>query len=169
MEDAVRWGFHGIEVYNHVCHWLNGKSIGLVHWNAVLEKNPDTPGLAVDDSHISSKHSGWNGGWIQVNVPELTTENVLNAIKAGNFYSSTGPAFQKLSYNNGTVSFESSPIQFARLVGPRYYAKQTGNFDGSTFTEAAFEIPAEWEYAYLEIEDTAGKRAWTNTLLTAAE
>ena len=169
QEDAVRWGFHGVEIYNHVCHWLNGKSSGLVHWNTALEKSPNTTGFSVDDAHISSKHSGWNGGWIQVNVPALTTKNVLSAIKSGNFYSSTGPEFQKLSFVNGTVSFESSPVQFARLVGPRRYGKRTGNFDGMTFMEGSFEIPEDWDYAYLEIEDTAGKRAWTNTLLTASE
>ena len=31
-------------------------------------------------------------------------------------------------------------------------------------TEASFEIPEEWDYAYLEIEDRFGKRAWTNSL-----
>jgi hypothetical protein len=32
-------------------------------------------------------------------------------------------------------------------------------------TEAAFDLPADWPYAYLEIEDDRGRRAWTNTLM----
>jgi hypothetical protein len=31
--------------------------------------------------------------------------------------------------------------------------------------ELTVEIPAEWNYAYLEIEDAQGRRAWTNCLL----
>ena len=27
-EEANRWRFDGVEVYNHVCHFLNGKSSG---------------------------------------------------------------------------------------------------------------------------------------------
>jgi hypothetical protein len=31
-------------------------------------------------------------------------------------------------------------------------------------TGAVFEIPRNWPYAYLEIEDEQGRRAWTNPL-----
>ncbi|MCK4516700.1 MAG: hypothetical protein KAU31_15675, partial [Spirochaetaceae bacterium] len=73
LEDADRWGFDGVEVYNHVCHWLNGKGDGAVYWDAMLEKNPDTLGFSVDDAHLKPEHPGWNGGWILVNAPELST------------------------------------------------------------------------------------------------
>ena len=37
FEEAIRWHFDGVEVYNHVCHFLNGKSSGAVHWDAMLK------------------------------------------------------------------------------------------------------------------------------------
>ncbi len=165
FEDTLRWPFDGVEVYNHVCHWLNGKGDGGAYWNAMLAQRPLTLGLACDDAHIRAEHPGWNGGWIVVNALELTQTALMAAIRVGNFYSSTGPDFHCIECDGNTVAIETSPVQFARLVGPAYLGKRIGGFEGNLFTEATFEIPSDWAYAYLQIEDAQGHRAWTNTLL----
>jgi hypothetical protein len=162
--DALRWGFDGVEVYNHVCHWLNGKSEGRSHWNAMLERSPGALGLAVDDAHIRPEHPGWNGAWVMVNAPECTREALMAAIRAGNFYSTLGPEFTSIEYVNGTVTVRTSPVQFVRLVGPTDKGQRIGSFDGETLQAATFEVPASWPYAYVEIEDLRGRRAWTNAL-----
>ena len=164
FDDALRWNFHGVEVYNHVCHWLNGKGDGSAYWNAMLAHRPDVLGLACDDAHIRAEHPGWNGGWIVVNAPELTQLAIMDAIRVGNFYSSTGPDFHSIVCDGNTIAIETSPVQFARLVGPAYLGKRIGGFEGQVFTEATFEIPSDWAYAYLQIEDAQGRRAWTNHL-----
>ncbi|MBN1874346.1 MAG: hypothetical protein JXA33_08950 [Anaerolineae bacterium] len=170
FEAALRWDFDGVEVYNYVCHWLNGKGDGGAYWNAMLGRpntltsRSRTLGFACDDAHLRPEHPGWNGGWIMINVPECSPPTLMDAIRAGNFYSSTGPDFYDIAYDGERVTFHTSPVQFARLVGPAHYGKRTGNFEGTLFTEAAFSIPPEWAYCYLEIEDAQGHRAWTNTL-----
>ncbi|HQE92785.1 MAG TPA: hypothetical protein PLH19_08500 [Anaerolineae bacterium] len=164
FDDVLRWNFDGVEVYNHVCHWLNGKGDGSAYWNALLARHPAVLGLACDDAHIRTEHPGWNGGWIVVNAPELSRSAIMDAIRAGNFYASTGPDFHSITGNGNTVAIETSPVQFARLVGPAYRGARTGSFEGQLFTQAVFDIPPEWTYAYLEIEDAQGHRAWTNAL-----
>ena len=164
LEDADRWGFDGVEVYNHVCHWLNGKGDGAVYWDAMLEKNPDTLGFSVDDAHLKPEHPGWNGGWILVNAPELSTEAILAAIKHGNFYSSCGPELKSMTYDKTSLHIECTPVRFIRLVGPAHNGWRVGSFDGQLLTHASVEIPADWDHAYIEIEDKEGKRAWSNTL-----
>jgi hypothetical protein len=164
LQDALRYGFHGVEVYNHVCRWLNGKGDGRVYWNAMLERFPGTLGLAVDDAHIRPEHPGWNGGWIMVDAPQLSREAILDAIRAGRFYSSCGPEFRGIEYHDGCVTIETSPVQFVRLVGPTHQGDRVGAFDGTTIQEARLRVPDQWSYAYLEIEDACGRRAWTNTL-----
>ena len=164
FEDARRWGFHGVEVYNHVCRWLNGKGDGRSYWNAMLERAPGTLGLAVDDAHIRPEHPGWNGGWIMVNAPVLSREAILEAIRAGHFYSTCGPEFRTIEHDGRQVHVETSEVQFARLVGPAHWGQRVGSFDGARLHEASFVVPDEWGYAYLEIEDAQGRRAWTNTL-----
>jgi hypothetical protein len=165
FDDALRWDFDGVEIYNHVCQWLNGKGDGLPYWNAMLKHAPNKLGFAVDDAHIQSEHPGWDGGWIVVNAPTLSRDTISHAIRAGRFYASCGPEFHALAYDGKAVHATTSAVQFARLVGPASSGKRVGFFDDQTLDRVSFEIPQDWPYAYLEIEDTHGRRAWTNTLL----
>ena len=167
FEDANRWNFDGVEIYNHVCHWINGKSDGLAYWDSMLKNNPDTLSFSVDDAHLSPEHPGWNGGWIAVDAPELSKDSILSAIKLGNFYSSCGPAFKSITYDNRYLHIECSPVQFIRLVGNDFYGWRTGSFDGQLLTQACVEIPLDWDHAFVELEDKEGKRAWSNTLFAA--
>jgi len=169
FEDAVRLGFHGVEIYNHVCHWLNGKGDGRAYWEMMLRRQPNTLGFAVDDAHIRPQHPGWNGGWITINAPSLSRETVTEAIRKGHFYSSCGPEFHKIRCDGATVIAETSPVQFARLVGPAHWGQRIGSFDGKRFDKVTFGIPEHWPYAYLEIEDGQGRRAWTNPLLVSEQ
>ena len=169
LEDALRWDFDGVEIYNHVCRWLNGKSEGGVHWNAMLKQRPGTLAFAADDAHLRPEHPGWNGGWIVVNAPCRTAAAITAAIRQGNYYSSCGPDFRSIEFDGTSVRIRTSPVQFVRLVGPGYFGEQMGSFDqadarGKLLTEASVTIHADWPYAYLEIEDARGRCAWTNAL-----
>jgi len=166
LEDCVRWSFDGVEVYNHVCHWLNGKSNGLIHWDAALNHNPNVLAFAADDSHLRPEHPGWNGGWIMVNASECTMQAIINAIRRGNFYSTCGPEINAITFDGTELHVKTSPVKFARIVGPGGRGDREGSFDGRTITNFRFSIPAEWSYAYLELEDAEGRRAWTNNLFT---
>ena len=164
LEDALRYGFHGVEVYNHVCRWLNGKGDGTVYWNAMLRRFPNTLAFAVDDAHVRPEHPGWNGGWIMVNAPKCSRQALQEAIRAGDFYSSCGPELHSITCQGNRVTITTSPVQFVRLVGPAHHGARLGSFDGQLLTEATLEVPAHWAYAYLEVEDAQGRRAWTNPL-----
>lgn len=166
FSDTLRWPFHGVEIYNHVCQWLNGKGDGRVYWNYMLSQPASVGALAIaaDDAHLSLEHPGWNGGWIVVNAPQLMTAAILQAIRAGNYYSSCGPDFQSISFDGEKILFTCSAVQFAHLVGPGYHGARLGSFSGESITTGEFALPEEWTYCYLEIEDAAGRRAWTNTL-----
>ena len=164
LEDALRWRFDGVEVYNHVCRWLNGKGDGGPYWHAMLAQAPNTLGFAADDAHLVAAHPGWNGGWVMVNAEECTPGAILAALRAGNFYASCGPTFEAIEWDGERVRLRCSPVQVARLVGPKWHGERVGAFDGTLVREASFAIPAGWEYAYLEIEDEGGRRAWSNPL-----
>ena len=168
LEDAIRWNFDGVEIYNHVCHWLNGKSNSLTHWDAMLKVNPDTLGFSADDAHLRPEYPGWNGGWIVVNASELSDQAILTAIRRGNYYSSCGPDFVSLTLDGKFLHVESTPVQFVRLVGPDHHGWRVGSFDGGLRTQVSAKIPADWDYVYVEIEDQRGKRAWSNTLFVSS-
>ena len=163
-DDAARFDFHGVEIYNHVCQWLNGKGDGRIYWSWMLGRNRNVLSFAADDAHLRPEHPGWNGGWIVVNAPELSAGAITEAIRSGGYYSSCGPEFHRIEWDGTEVRITTSPVQFVRLVGPAHEGKRLGGFEGKLLTEAAFSVPAEWNYTYIEIEDAQGRRAWTNTL-----
>lgn len=166
LDDYKRWGFDGVEIYNHVCHWLNGKSCGLVHWTEALKDNPDTLAFSADDAHIRPEHPGWNGGWIVVNAKRCSEKQVMNGIRKGNFYSSCGPEIYSLTLEGQQLHIETSPVQFVRISGLASQGDRKGSFDGRLMTSVDITIPEDWPFVYLDIEDEKGRRAWTNNLFT---
>jgi hypothetical protein len=168
LEDVTRYPFEGVEVYNHICTWLNGKGSGLVHWEAALRHHPDTLAFSVDDGHHLGDDPIWNGGWIVINSRECTRPAVLETIRRGNYYSSCGPQIHSLTYDGEQVHLETSPVRYVRLVGPGWQGKPNGVPKGRLIHRLSLPLPQDWPYAYLEIEDSLGRRAWTNNLFMTA-
>lgn len=164
FDEALRWGFHGVEVYNNVCHWLNGKGNGLAYWQAMLARAPGTLAFASDDTHLRAGNPAWNGGWIMVQAEALTRDAVMTALRLGRFYSTTGPSFDSITYDGHRVTAQTSSIRFARLAGPASLGLRVATAGDAPMTEVSFDVPANWAYAYLNIEDERGRQAWTNTL-----
>lgn len=162
-EDTGRWDFNGVEVYNHVCRWLNGKSGGMSYFLGMLENAAKVLAFAADDAHLNAAEPVYSGGWIIVNAATLDKENIMSAICAGNFYSSCGPEIYSISYEENRIKVRTSPVHFIRLVGHRGSGLRKGSFD-TLVEEAEFEIPENWPYAYIELEDELNRKAWTNTL-----
>ena len=163
-EDSLRHRFDGVEAYNGVTDWLNGKDTGVFHWERMLESSVDTFGCAVDDAHISADHPTWNRGWVHVDAQSLAPEALLSAIRAGRFVSSCGPTIGGLDARERDVTVTCSPVRFIRLVGPTHRGRRVAALDGPPLTSATFTVPDEWAHARIEVEDEAGHRAWTNTL-----
>jgi len=163
-DDALRHGFDGVEAFNNVADWLNGKSSGAFHWDRMLDRSASTFGSAVDDAHINADHPTWNGGWVHVNAPTSTPAALLEAIKAGRFVSSRGPVIHSLSASGREVAVRCSPVRFIRLVGPANHGRRLAAREGPLLTEGAFAVPEDWTHARIEIEDERGRRAWTNAL-----
>jgi hypothetical protein len=138
----------------------------------MLARHPGTLLLAADDTHLNLKHPGWNGGWIKIWAPERTRDAILAAIRSGAFYSSCGPDILGLECDGANLHVTTSPVRCIRLVGPGSCSCRPEILAGDLITSASVKWPADssaWAYAFLEIEDAAGKRAWTSNLLRREE
>lgn len=164
LQEGMRHKFHGLEIYNHSSQCENGSGYALSYWDGMLNQNPDFLGFATDDGHFIPGQPYWKGGWIMVNAADCTQQEILENIKQGNFYATQGPEFKSIEYGENTVEVETSPVTYVRLIGPRRTGKWIHALDQKPICKAKFELPREWPYARLEIEDAAGKRAWSNPL-----
>jgi hypothetical protein len=162
--EGLRHNFDGVEIYNHSSHCENGSGYALSYWDRVLNRHPDFLGFATDDSHFIPEQQYWKGGWIMVNAAACTQEEILSNIRSGNFYASQGPEFKTIEYSKNTVKVQTSPVAYVRLIGSRMAGSWIKAKEKEPLLQAEFQLPTDWPYARLEIEDANGKRAWTNPL-----
>jgi hypothetical protein len=174
-------GLLGLEVWNTGCELEVGRGDSSIHWDEALEGGAPLQGLATDDSH----HPGYDSGfaWTMVRAVDRSQEAVLDALRAGRFYGSTGPTIESVELDGNAVVVRTSPAQNVTLVtarhrGARANAGRFGYPNGSTILErdsaglitaCRLEKPPLAPFGRVVVSDTRACRAWTNPLWTAAE
>jgi hypothetical protein len=173
-------GLAGIEVWNAGCELEIGRGGSTAHWDEALERGWLLWGIAADDSH----HPGFDSGlaWTMARATDRSQEAVLDALRTGGFYASTGPSIVAVTVDEMAVTVECSPAASVTLVssrarGARANAGRLGYPKDSEIlardangliTAARLERPYGVPYGRVEVADPAGGRAWTNPLWNAA-
>src|SRR5207302_1266191 len=65
--------------------------------------------VATDDSHF--KVADYRGGWVQVRAESREPDALLAALKAGHFYSSSGPELRDVRVEGGRIRVACSPVR----------------------------------------------------------
>lgn len=104
-DDLIAAGVGLFEVHNAYPHARNGAGPQRLSteqlWDAVLSRGHRLLGVASDDAHHTKRWNVWlteeagvraepGGGWIMVRAAQLTPAALLAAIRAGDFYASSG-------------------------------------------------------------------------------
>ncbi|HEU5363853.1 MAG TPA: CehA/McbA family metallohydrolase [Gaiellaceae bacterium] len=173
-------GLLGIEVWNTGCELELGRGDSSLHWDEALEHGRALQALATDDSH----HPGYDSGfaWTWVRATERSREAVLAALRAGDFYSSTGPEIRGVEVSDDEIVVRCSPaaavtLYCGRTRGARANDGRLGypnlsrvleRTDDGAITAVALQRP--WDggrYGRVEVRAADGTKAWTNPLWTA--
>ena len=165
----------GIEVFNAGCELEVGRGLSSVHWDELLQDGRICPALVTDDSH----HPGFDSdhGWTWVRA-ERSRESVLDALRQGRFYGSTGPVIHDLDATDDGIVVRCTPARSVTLLmgktsGTAVNAGRLGYRYGADILEvtpdgwivaARLDLPETAPFARLEVVDPAGGRAWTNPL-----
>lgn len=172
-------GLFGLEVWNAGCELEIGRGDASLHWDEALERGKNFFALATDDSH----HPGYDSGfaWTMVRAAEKSQEAVLEALRAGSFYGSTGPEIMGVEIADDVITVHCSPAASVTLLagrarGARANAGRLGYPNNSEIVErdsaglitaCRLEKPWNTPYGRLEVADAVGRRAWTNALWIA--
>jgi len=82
----------------------------LINISYYNEKKPLLLGIATDDSHNyhikSPDHSNPGRGWVMVNSKRLDPASLIEAMEAGDFYSSSGVSLKKINATDKKLSIE---------------------------------------------------------------
>ena len=170
-------GLVGLEIWNTGCELELGRGDSTLHWDEALERGRLLYGIAADDSH----HPGFDSAfsWTWVRAPEQTREAVLDALRQGSFYSSTGPEIHSVEVEARTVTVRCSPAASVTLFtgrrrGARVNAGRLGyphngrvleRAEDGAITAVELRKPrGATPYGRIEVAAAAGHRAWTNPL-----
>jgi hypothetical protein len=169
-------GLVGIEVWNSGCEQELGRGHAGLHWDEALELGRHFTALATDDSHNPGFDSGF--AWTWVRVAERSQAAVLDALRNGLFYGSTGPEILAVSVDDETVEVRCSPAASVTLfagrvwgarvnagrMGYRYRAEILDADNDGAIRAARLKRPPGAPYGRVEVADAQGRRAWTNPL-----
>lgn len=163
-------GILGVEVYNAGCDAVLGLGYAHAQWDEALSTGAHLTALAVDDGHGVAGEEGL--GWVMVRAQALEEAAILEAIRQGHFYASTGPVIHDLRL---VQTEQGAPALLVRCNRCRYitfYGKMPTGIrfrakPGEGTTQAVFPIHENQVFLRVACEDFAGRTAWTNPLYVA--
>ncbi|TDV52161.1 CehA/McbA family metallohydrolase [Actinophytocola oryzae] len=152
---------HAVEVYNAVSAWEDrGDSWHL--FDVLVARGHRLTAYAADDAHFQPQDPPGCTAWVQVRARSLEPRSLLKALKAGDYYSSTGPTLYDVSTMNGEVTVQCSPATRVLLTGG-VPGKQLEA--GEDLTEVTLPITMfKDSYFRVTVVDKAGGRAWSNPI-----
>jgi len=152
---------HAVEIYNHGCQIECERGDGLAMLDLLLSEGRRLTGCATDDAHFHGPDHF--GGWVMVKAQELTPEALLEALKAGRYYSSQGPHLHDIRVDGNAVQVACSPAERIIAVGARATATQAY---GRAMAEATLDISRFRAGGWFRVcvADRHDRKAWSNPI-----
>ncbi|MFY8145818.1 MAG: PHP domain-containing protein, partial [Rhodobacter sp.] len=112
---------HAVEIYNHGCAEGCDRADGFGIADLLLSEGRRLSLIATDDAHFSEPDHF--GGWVMVKARANEPEALLDALKAGHFYSSQGPELRDVRITADAVEVECSAVRSVIVQGAGSAAK----------------------------------------------
>jgi hypothetical protein len=160
---------HAVEIYNHTSQVETDRGDGFYLLDQLCNEGHRLTAIATDDAHFLHGDRDAFGGFVMVKAEALDPEALLEALKAGQFYSSQGPRLHEVEVSPSEIRVECSPVEsIAVLTGTSRAITRVGR----DITQATFDIAAAMQKAWtparpdkwfrIAVIDRSGRRAWTN-------
>lgn len=142
-------------------------------WDDLLSRGRIVWGVASDDVHeyykLDDRESPTPGkAWIVVRAPALTTEHVMEALRAGRFYASTGVVLDTYEADDRGIAMTLVPptnwnttIKLPTRFVTRFIGEQGRVLAEVHGTSPSYRFTGGERYVRASITDSDGRRAWT--------
>ncbi len=157
-------GWTGIEVFNATCEVTLCRGDSSVVWDEILSAGRSCSAIAVDDCHRAEVDVF--RGWVWVRAERNTREAIMEALREGDYYSSTGPTIQSVVEDDGKLVIRTSPARVISLIGRGASGSYAQAPPGGSITEAALDPSRTKGYRRLVVLGADGGTAWTNPVMT---
>ncbi len=152
---------HAVEVYNHGCAVGADRAHGFHVLDLLLSEGRDLTLCATDDAHFTEPDHF--GGWVMVKAEENDPVALLEALKAGRYYSSQAPELRAVAREGNRIEVECSPVATVIVQG---HGSAAVAVHGSSMTRASVPLDrfAASPWVRVTVIDRAGRRAWANAM-----
>jgi hypothetical protein len=150
---------HAVEIYNHGCAMGCDRPDGFAVLDQLLAEGKMLNLIATDDAHFNEPDHF--GGWVMVKSEANQPDELLGALKRGDFYSSQGPELRNVTVTETEVHVEMSACVSMIVSGSGTAAKAV---HGHSMTKAILPLARFKNSPFIRVTviDSAGKRAWSN-------
>jgi hypothetical protein len=152
---------YAIEIFNSVCQYLEYTGYALKFWDELLSRGCRVWGIAADDLHRLAHHR--NRGWVEVNADKLTDLAILESLRSGAFYSSTGVRFHAIVVEDDRLIVESDPCIAIRVRNAS--RKPLCRLQGDGVRRLEYRIRGDEGYLRIDAMNAHWESAWTNPIL----
>ena len=150
---------HAIEVYNHTSAVKTDRGDGTVLLDQMLAFGHRLNALACDDAHFELDDAF--GAWVMVRATECSPEALLAALKAGQYYSTTGVELRDIRVEGDELVVECSPATGIYLQGKGSREVHAIGHDLTHARLPAYKL-GKHGFMRLTVLDAQGRRAWSN-------
>ena len=158
LEGCQRYA--GLEIYNGVISRLEGSPYATNRWDMLLSRSRRIWGFANDDCHLAQGDVGL--GWNVAYVQDETPGGVVEALRLGRFYASTGVEIISIEVDGEKITVETENAW--RIVALREGAKRFAQVDAPSIE---VEIPRDSKYVRFECWGCGEAFAWTQPFFVA--
>lgn len=162
MEDARSiTAAHAVEIYNHGCAVECDRADGAFYADLLMSEGRDVTLIATDDAHFAAPDHF--GGWVMVKAEANDPDLLLEALKRGDFYASTGPELRGVDVTEDAVIVTCSAASCVTVQGHGSVAPAV---HGASMTRAVIARNRLRNSPWIRVTviDAAGKRAWSNPI-----
>jgi hypothetical protein len=162
FEQLREWtGYEAIEVYNGAIRCHKGHPCAANKWDRILTTGRRVWGQANDDSHLDSDVGiGWN----TVYARERTLPAIIEALRSGRFYASTGVVIRDIRVGADTIRVETENAD--RVMAIADFGRRIAQADGPVLE---ITIPDDVRYVRFEGWGRGEQIAWTQPFFVSQE
>ena len=159
---------HAVEIWNTSSALETGRGDGIALLDALLnEGHGHLTGYATDDAHFKSADHGI--GWMMVQAEANEPEALVAAMKAGTYYSSTGPTLEMVALDGDAIVVDCSEVSALAIVGRGCRAATVGGHPGAAITTGRLPVAAfAGDWCRVLAIGHGGATAWTNPIFLDA-
>jgi hypothetical protein len=151
---------HAVEIYNHTSAVRTDRGDGWYLLDQLLARGRRLTGCANDDAHFHCNDA--MGGWVMVKAEANEPELLLEALKAGQYYSSQGPLIFDLQIESDVIEISASQVAAVMLLGRGSRAEVALAPAGERVRLPTGKFKSD--YVRAVVVDGQGRHAWSNPM-----